>query len=65
MDPLDGTREFVEGVLSAVTVLVGVSHKGKPVAGVIHRPFDGDCGSTVWGGQGLGVEVSLHRRNLR
>ena len=43
VDPLDGTREFVEGPehWGAVTVPIGVAVKGVPVAGVIHQPFVG------------------------
>ena len=43
VDPLDGTREFVEGPehWGSVTVLIGVAVKGVPVAGVIHQPFVG------------------------
>ena len=46
VDPLDGTREFVEGpeFWSGVTVLIGVAVKGVPVAGVIHQPFVGTDG---------------------
>ena len=47
VDPLDGTREFVEGpeFWSGVTVLIGVAVKGVPVAGVIHQPFVGTDGA--------------------
>ena len=47
VDPLDGTREFVEGPehWGAVTVLIGVAVKGVPVAGVIHQPFVGTDGA--------------------
>ena len=38
-----------------VTVLIGVSFKGKPVSGVIHQPFHGASGRTAWGMVGLGV----------
>jgi 3'(2'), 5'-bisphosphate nucleotidase len=38
-DPLDGTKEFTEGVLDAVTVLIGISVGGRACAGVIHQPF--------------------------
>ena len=46
VDPLDGTREFVEGPehWSGVTTLMGVSVGGIPVAGVIHQPFVGADG---------------------
>jgi 3'(2'), 5'-bisphosphate nucleotidase len=38
-DPLDGTKEFTEGVLDAVTILVGVAVSGRAAAGVINQPF--------------------------
>ena len=39
IDPLDGTKDFVDGNLSAVTVLIGLSLKGKSRIGVVHNPF--------------------------
>lgn len=68
VDPLDGTTEFVKGLLEHVTILIGFSVGGKSVAGVIHQPFHG-CeaaraagqldpsslsGRTMWGLVGLG-----------
>lgn len=42
-----------------MTVLIGISVKGEPVAGVIHRPFakspSGEDGETLWALKGLGV----------
>lgn len=40
-----------------MTVLIGISVNGTPVAGVIHQPFniDKEPGRTVWGMVGLGV----------
>ena len=35
VDPLDGTREFVEGRLGAVQTLVGVAVRGRAVAGAV------------------------------
>jgi len=52
IDPLDGTKEFTLGIKDAVTILLGVSIKGKAVAGVVHVPFSK---RTVWGAVGLGV----------
>jgi 3'(2'), 5'-bisphosphate nucleotidase len=40
-DPLDGTKEFTLGYVHYVTVLVGISLKGKAIAGVVHVPFTG------------------------
>jgi 3'-phosphoadenosine 5'-phosphosulfate (PAPS) 3'-phosphatase len=39
VDPLDGTKEFLKGNLSAVTVLIGLSIKGIPKVGIVHNPF--------------------------
>ncbi|VBB31869.1 unnamed protein product [Acanthocheilonema viteae] len=62
VDPLDGTYELVaaEGNISRqqeVTVLIGVSYQGRPVAGVIHQPFWGinTVGRTIWAIKGMGV----------
>eukprot|EP00982_Pelagococcus_subviridis_P015775 31426-Pelagococcus_subviridis.AAC.4 len=58
VDPLDGTREYVEGPehRGGVTSLIGIAVDGVPVAGVIHQPFvGGDRGRTLWGGVGFGV----------
>lgn len=41
VDPLDGTREFTEGLTNAVTVLIGVAVGGAARAGVVHQPFSG------------------------
>lgn len=40
-----------------MTVLIGVSYQGRPVAGVIHQPFWGTnaIGRTVWAIKGMGV----------
>ncbi|XP_068731634.1 3'(2'),5'-bisphosphate nucleotidase 1-like [Montipora capricornis] len=63
VDPLDGTREFTEGLYDHVTVLIGISMNGKPIAGIIHQPFYGyeknpqgtELGRTMWGVRGLGT----------
>lgn len=39
VDPMDGTREFVEGRLGNVQCLVGIVVDGKPVGGVVGLPF--------------------------
>ena len=53
VDPVDGTREFVEGRLGAVQCLIGVACRGRAVAGAIGLPFpDGSLEhetSVVWG----------------
>lgn len=63
VDPLDGTSEFVKGLLEHVTVLIGISIDGKSVAGIINQPFYGYSTSadiekvtsrTMWGLVGLG-----------
>ena len=39
IDPVDGTREFVEGRLDAVQNLIGIAIRGRAVAGVVGLPF--------------------------
>jgi len=39
VDPLDGTREFVEGRLDNVQCLIGACYKGKPLMGCCGLPF--------------------------
>ena len=46
IDPLDGTREFVEGRLENVACLIGISKNNRAIAGVIGLPFpNGKCES--------------------
>ncbi|KAL7544231.1 hypothetical protein ACHAWF_016692 [Thalassiosira exigua] len=39
VDPLDGTREFVEGRLDNVQCLVGAVYRGTPILGAMGLPF--------------------------
>ena len=39
VDPLDGTREFVEGRVGNCMCLIGLARRGEPVAGVANAPF--------------------------
>ncbi|CAG0878540.1 unnamed protein product [Darwinula stevensoni] len=55
VDPMDGTSEFTEGLLDMVTVLIGVSHGGRAIGGVIHQPFFSSEGRTVWALEGLPI----------
>ncbi|XP_040016084.2 3'(2'),5'-bisphosphate nucleotidase 1 isoform X1 [Gasterosteus aculeatus] len=78
VDPLDGTKEYTEasrclhhrtearhqtkGLLDNVTVLIGIAHGGRAIAGVIHQPFynyelgaGAALGRTLWGIPGLGA----------
>lgn len=46
VDPVDGTREFVEGRLQNVACLIGIARNARPIAGIIGVPFpDGDLSS--------------------
>lgn len=62
VDPLDGTKEYTEGLLDHVTVLIGIAYGGKAIAGVINQPFynyqmgaGAVLGRTMWGVLGLGA----------
>merc|ERR1711973_550331 len=39
VDPLDGTKEYTQGLLDHVTVLIGIAVGTEAVAGVIHQPY--------------------------
>ena len=39
IDPLDGTKDFTQGNLGAVTVLIGLAIDGVPKIGVVHNPY--------------------------
>ncbi|KAM4529784.1 3'(2'),5'-bisphosphate nucleotidase 1 isoform 2-T2 [Fundulus diaphanus] len=75
VDPLDGTKEYTEGLLDNVTVLIGIAYGGRAIAGVINQPFynyqlgaEAALGRTMWGMLGLGAfgfqlqEVPADRR---
>ncbi|XP_032441235.1 3'(2'),5'-bisphosphate nucleotidase 1 isoform X2 [Xiphophorus hellerii] len=62
VDPLDGTKEYTEGLLDNVTVLIGIAYGGRAIAGVINQPFynyqlgsGAALGRTMWGVLGLGA----------
>ena len=61
VDPLDGTREFVEGRLSNCQVLVGIAIGGEAVAGAVGIPFpSGDLSTEptiVYGLSDMGTGV--------
>lgn len=67
IDPLDGTKEFTEGFLDHVTVLVGIAIGKDAIGGVIHQPFwnyqnqgkDKVLGRTFYGVVGAGVGGKL------
>lgn len=48
VDPLDGTREFVDGV-AEYTVAVALVERGRPVIGVVHNPATGETFHAVRG----------------
>ncbi|KAL4238494.1 3 5-bisphosphate nucleotidase 1 [Mactra antiquata] len=61
VDPLDGTKEFTEGFLDHVTVLIGIAVRGVATAGIINQPFYGyeefpkyGKSRCIWGVKGLG-----------
>ncbi len=48
VDPLDGTKEFIEG-LPQFVVSIALAEKGEPVLGVLHNPVTGETFSAAAG----------------
>jgi histidinol phosphatase-like enzyme (inositol monophosphatase family) len=64
IDPIDGTRAFISGIPVWGT-LIGLFHKGKPLAGVMDQPFtgerflcDGEISSLTLAGQTTPLKTS-------
>ena len=51
IDPLDGTKEFIEGI-PQYAVSVGLVEDGVPVVGAIYQPLTREC---FWAAQGHGA----------
>lgn len=56
VDPIDGTKEFVDGI-PEWAVSVGLVEDGSPVAGGVSNPL---IGLSLVGGKGLGLEMNGH-----
>jgi myo-inositol-1(or 4)-monophosphatase len=57
IDPLDGTKEFIEGV-PQFAVSIALAQRGDPVVGVVYQPLSREC---FWGAQGRGAHVGTDR----
>lgn len=57
IDPLDGTKEFVQGI-PEFAVSIALALQGEPVVGVVQQPLTGEC---FWGARGRGAWVGPER----
>ncbi len=60
LDPLDGTRSFIQGV-PMYGVMMGLEHQGQPVLGVVHLPA---LGETVYAARGDGCYWNGRRAHV-
>lgn len=56
IDPLDATKEYTENLIQYVTTMICIVVKGRPVAGIIHKPF---LHQTYWAWVGHGSSDNL------
>lgn len=57
VDPLDGTKEFIQGI-PEYAVAVALVEDGEPVLAVVHNPVSGEV---FWGARGLGARKGVLR----
>lgn len=66
IDPLDATAEFVLGNKQSPATLVGIAVKSVAFGGVMHQPFEGKNGRTLWSmmGFGCGDDNEIKEKNI-
>jgi myo-inositol-1(or 4)-monophosphatase len=57
IDPLDGTKEFIDGI-PQFAVSIALAERGTPVIGVVYQPLTREC---FWATQGGGAHVGAER----
>ena len=68
IDPIDGSKAFANGDIEHVTNMIGITVGGRPLVGIIHKPFNsqrGNLSRTFVGSTESGLFYFDHSRRDR
>ncbi|MCJ8331443.1 MAG: inositol monophosphatase [Lentisphaeria bacterium] len=64
VDPIDGTTNYISG-LEQFSISVALAEHGQPIAGVVYKPYGGDCFSAIKGQGAFLNDEPLNQLEIR